>query len=41
MLKSIVFGNLHLYFSINVAPPTQGIWRSNDYVNAIGLVDGY
>ena len=22
-----------------VAPPTQGTWRSNDYVNAVRLVD--
>ena len=24
-----------------VAPPTQGTWRSNDYVNALRLVDGW
>ena len=23
-----------------VAPPTQGTWRSNDYVNAVRLVNG-
>ena len=22
-----------------MAPPTQGTWRSNDYVNALRLVD--
>ena len=26
---------------MSVAPPTQGTWRSNDYVNALRLVDGY
>ena len=25
--------------AITVAPPTQGTWRSNDYVNAVRLVD--
>ena len=24
-----------------MAPPTQGTWRSNDYVNALRLMDGY
>ena len=24
-----------------VAPPTQGTWRSNDYVNAVRLVDDF
>ena len=24
-----------------VAPPTQGTWRSNDYVSAVRLVDGW
>ncbi len=24
---------------ISVAPPTQGTWRSNDYVSAVRLVD--
>ena len=26
-------------FYSSVAPPTQGTWRSNDYVNALRLVD--
>ena len=25
----------------SVAPPTQGTWRSNDYVNALRLVDAW
>ena len=24
-----------------MAPPTQGTWRSNDYVNAVRLVDDF
>ena len=27
--------------STGVAPPTQGTWRSNDYVSAVRLVDDY
>ena len=26
---------------VNVAPPTQGTWRSNDYVSAFRLVDAW
>ncbi len=27
------------YSFARVAPPTQGTWRSNDYVSAVRLVD--
>ena len=30
-----------LALGVSVAPPTQGTWRSNDYVNALRLVDGW
>ena len=26
-------------YRVTVAPPTQGTWRSNDYVSAVRLVD--
>ena len=29
----------HIYLILIVAPPTQGTWRSDDYVNAFRLVD--
>ena len=35
------FLSIWTYYSITVAPPTQGTWRSNDYVNALRLVDGF
>ena len=33
-----LFGNNAIQFDA-VAPPTQGTWRSNDYVSAVRLVD--
>ena len=30
---------LGVFWAVCVAPPTQGTWRSNDYVSAIRLVD--
>ena len=30
----------HNMTTVRVAPPTKGTWRSNDYANAIRLVDG-
>ena len=34
---------IHIFDSsfTSVAPPTQGTWRSNDYVNALRLVNGF
>ena len=43
MMTSVVAyvcDNQHLCW-ISLAPPTQGTWRSNDYVNALRLVDGW
>ncbi len=30
---------LDLYQKFSVAPPTQGTWRSNDYISAVRLVE--
>lgn len=35
----ILISNVRLGRSKPVAPPTQGIWRSNDYVSAVRLVE--
>ena len=40
-LSLLTLRQLNYLLSDIVAPPTQGTWRSNDYVNALRLVDAW